>query len=71
MLVPWLGVTLLTACALSAGIVLYVAHRFTTPRRVQGAATVPPGCEVVHLRARVDGLRLSSWYAPGRAQGRA
>jgi uncharacterized protein len=53
--------------ALGATVSFYVAHRFTTPKRiapVPDPAGLPVWCEAITLHARVDGVRLAAWYAP-------
>ncbi len=55
------------ALALYLALIVFIAHRFTTPRRVM-PSTPPsvPGAsalQTVDFPARVDAVRLTAWYA--------
>jgi uncharacterized protein len=69
--IGWLvGITLFALLTLYAGATLFVAHRFTTPKRI--ALPVPPArsgaqFERVELRARHDAHQLIAWYRPAPA----
>ncbi|MCC7053231.1 MAG: alpha/beta hydrolase [Gemmatimonadaceae bacterium] len=54
--------TLVAACGVA--LVVYVAHRFTTPKRVSVPSLSHVSAERVEFPARHDRLRLAAWYCP-------
>jgi uncharacterized protein len=48
-------------------MVVVIAHRFTTPKRISPSAmpaVANTTCERVHFPARGDGLSIAAWYRP-------